>query len=62
MQHYVSAFEYRWKVEHKDGFPLVVFVVHDPDRKRFVETTMKSQAEPRLFRCVLFSEAVGELA
>jgi hypothetical protein len=57
MRRYIAAFE-RWD---EPTFPQVVFVCHDSDRQRFINSVIKSQTEPRLFVCRLFDEVVGTM-
>lgn len=57
MRRYISAYE-RW---NEPRFPKVLFVCHDPDRKRFIEGVIKSQSEPRLFEVALFDQVVSEI-
>lgn len=58
MRRYYAAYE-RWE---EPTFPLVVWIVHDADRQRFINGIIKSQSEPRLFVCYLFNEAVERLS
>jgi hypothetical protein len=57
MRRYVVAYEH-WE---EPTFPLILFVCHDADRKRFIESVIRAQSEPRLFVCELFSEVIGTL-
>ena len=57
MRRYVRAYE----VWDEPTFPLCVWIVHDTDRKRFIEGVIKRQAEPRLFTVMLFDDVVDKL-
>lgn len=57
MRRYYAAYE-RWE---EPTFPLVVWIVHDTDRQRFINGIIKSQSEPRLFVVYLFEEAAERL-
>jgi Replication-relaxation len=57
MRRYLRAYE-AWD---EPTFPLCVWIVHDPDRKRFIETVIKRQVEPRLFTVMLFDEVIPNL-
>jgi len=57
MRRYVRAYD-----QAEGGtFPLVVWVVPDLDRQRFVQGVVKRQAVPELFAVVLFDEAAQYL-
>lgn len=57
MRRYLRAYE-MWD---EPTFPLCVWIVHDTDRKRFIEGVIKKQVEPRLFTVMLFDEVVKTL-
>lgn len=61
LRQYVNLFE-QWDVD-VDGetFPLVFYTVPDTDRKRVIESVIKTQRYPRLFKCLVFDEAVDRL-
>lgn len=54
MHRYVAAYE-QWE---ESTFPLVVWICHDADRKRFIEAVVKRQSIRGLFTVVLFDDAV----
>lgn len=55
MARYVKAYE-QWT---EPTFPLVVWVCHDEDRRRFIESVVKRQSVRGLFTVVLFDDAVS---
>jgi hypothetical protein len=57
MRRYVRAYE-AWT---DPVFPLVIWTVPDMDRLRFIQSTIKSQSEPRLFKVVLFEDACSNI-
>jgi hypothetical protein len=57
MRRYVRAFN-QWD---EPTFPLVVWVCHDADRQRFIQSVIKRQEIPSLFVCYLFSDAIEKL-
>lgn len=58
MRRYHEVYE-QWSPD--ELFPRIYWIVHDTNRLRFIENICKTMPEPRLFRCVLFDDAAGEL-
>lgn len=58
MGRYVRAYE-QWD---ERVFPFVLWVCHDSDRKRFIESVIKRQSVRGLFIVALFDEAVAHIA
>lgn len=58
MNRYVNAYE-QWE---ESTFPLCLWICHDADRKRFIETQVRRSAIPQLFTVMLFDEAPARLA
>ena len=60
LRQYVNLYE-QWDVEiDGETFPQVIYTVPDDDRRRVVESVIKTQRYP-LFKCMLFHQAVDQL-
>lgn len=57
MRQYNQAYE-KWQ---ERTFPLVLYIVPDDERRRFVETVVKRQYMPGLFEVCLLSQAIQQL-
>ncbi|GAB3067973.1 replication-relaxation family protein [Pedococcus soli] len=62
MRHYTAAYN-RWDVDRDgDTFPVVLWIVPDAQRARFIENVVRRQDEPSLFQVTTFDDAVNSIA